>query len=70
MSKLTKTTKPPSLEDRYRLFNRLIDGALFKYHPDHYRGEKPHVAEAMTRKLIAEKSAARRLFEKLTGRQP
>lgn len=60
-----QSTQGPSLEERYRLFNRIVDEALFKYHPDHYRGDRPEQAERMTRKLISVKRIAREVYQGL-----
>lgn len=64
--KLTTTKQPPSLEDRYRLFNRLIDAALFKFHPDTYRGNDPDKAQRLTQKLLVTKRRARKVYGDLT----
>ena len=56
----------PTIQDRYRLLNQLIDAALFKWHPDHYHGPDPENAERMTRWLLGARKTAHRVYGTLT----
>mgnify|MGYP001617059089 CR=1 FL=1 len=56
----------PTIQDRYRLLNQIIDSALFKWHPDHYHGADPDAAQDMTRWLLGAKQTARNVYSSLT----
>jgi hypothetical protein len=60
--------KPPTLDDKYQLLNRLINAALFAFHPDHYRGGDPETSRRMTRGLIAAKRKFRETYQRLKGK--
>jgi len=53
-------------QDRYQFLNKLIDLALFKWHPDHYSGNDPETSQHITRVLLHAKRTARKVYSRLT----